>query len=190
MNAAKIILVTWPAMPALPPANQPVLIRVATARSRPLARQELRAALRHVLAAWSDLTPDQLPLRETPSGPVWPGLLDGESLDISLSYADGEGWIGLLRAGRIGVDAMQIQPINEATDVARHYLGPEALATIQASADPATTFAAAWTALEARLKCLKRGLNEWTANRAAALTGCTLQTVMLDERLIVTVASS
>ncbi|HSY16901.1 MAG TPA: 4'-phosphopantetheinyl transferase superfamily protein [Candidatus Acidoferrales bacterium] len=189
MNAAQKLIFDWPEMPALPPAHQPVLIRVATARSRPLARQELRAALRHVLAAWSNLPPDQLPLHETSSGPIWPGQLAGQTLDISLSYAAGEGWIGLLRAGCIGVDVMPVQHIPEAEEVARHYLGPDALTIIQASTDSAASFATAWTGLEARLKCLKQDLNEWTCAQSNMLAGCAVQTMMLNGRLIVTVAS-
>ena len=189
MNAAQKMIFDWPEMPALPPANQPVLLRVPTARSRPVARRELRAALRRVLAAWSNLPPGQLPLQETSSGPVWPGQLAGQSLDISLSYAENEGWIGLLRAGRIGVDVMPVQTVPEAEAVARHYLGPKALAIIQTSADPATSFATAWTGFEARLKCLKQDLNEWSAAQAIALAGCAMQTMALNGRLIVTVAS-
>ena len=75
--------------------------------------------MRQVLAAWSGLPPEQLPLAETSRGPVWRGQLGGHDLDISLSYAEGEGWIGLRCAGRIGVDVMQIQNFPEAEAVAR-----------------------------------------------------------------------
>ncbi|HEV2694119.1 MAG TPA: 4'-phosphopantetheinyl transferase superfamily protein [Verrucomicrobiae bacterium] len=189
MNATSKMIFDWPEIPALPPANQPVLIRVATSRSRPVARQELRAALHHVLSAWSNLPLDQLPLQETSSGPAWSGQLAGQSLDISLSYTEGEAWIGLLRSGRIGIDAMVVQPIPEATEVARHYLSPNALATIQTSCDPTTSFTTAWTSLEARLKCLKQNLTEWSATQEKLLAACTMQIIKFNERSIVTVAS-
>jgi len=174
-------------MPPLPPLDQAVLIRVATSPSRPAARQELRTVLRQALAAWSNLSPEQLPLDETARGPVWPGQLDGHSLDISLSYADDEGWIGLLRGGQIGVDAMKIQPFAEAEAVARLCLGQTDLETIRQSADPTLAFAAAWTKLEARVKCLKRDLDEWSP--ATATAQCATQSIVLSNRRVVTVAT-
>jgi phosphopantetheinyl transferase len=176
-------------MPPLPPPGEPVLIRVATSQSRQTARRELRKVLRQILAAWSNLASEQLPLRETSRGPVWPGQLGGHTLDISLSYAEGESWIGLLRAGMIGVDAMKIQHVPEAEDVARHYLGGNALAAIQQSPDPAMEFAAAWTELEASIKCLKQELDEWSDAWAVAMKKCTTQKMILAGRQIVTIAT-
>ena len=189
MKAAQKNIFHWPEMPTLPPPGQPVLIRVATSQSRQAARQELRKVLRQILAAWSNLAPEQLPLPETSRGPVWPGQLGGHTLDISLSYAEGEGWIGLLRDGLIGVDAMKIQHIPEAEDVARHYLGSDALAAIQQSTDPTLAFATAWTGLEARLKCLKQELNEWPVMRTFAATQCAVQNLALPDRLMLAVAT-
>ncbi|HXF11100.1 MAG TPA: hypothetical protein VN625_09970 [Desulfuromonadaceae bacterium] len=150
----------WPDLPSLPPVKQPVLVRLVTSGPRSAARQELRLALRQVLAAWSGLAPERLPLLETSRGPQWQGLLADESLDISLSYCDGEGWIGLIRGAVLGIDAMLVQPFAEAESVARHYLGKPVMERICASRDPAKAFASAWTGLEARLKCLKRELTE------------------------------
>jgi phosphopantetheinyl transferase len=190
MNAAQKNIFHWPEMPTLPPPGQPVLIRVATSQSRQAACQELRKVLRQILAAWSNLAPEQLPLRETSRGPVWPRQLGGHNLDISLSHAEGEGWIGLLRAGMIGVDAMKIQHVPEAEDVARHYLGEIALAGIQKSTNPALAFAAAWTELEARLKCLKLKLSECSSTQTHELARCVIQSALVPEHLMVTVATA
>jgi phosphopantetheinyl transferase len=190
MNVGPEIIFNWPEIPTLPPPGKPVLIRVATASSHQTVREELRDALRRVLATWSGLSPGQLLLSETLRGPVWSGPLGGHPLDISLSYAEGGGWIGLVRAGLIGVDAMQVQQISEAEEVARHYLGQDALATIQQSDDPAMTFALAWTELEARLKCLKQELSEWSITQASDTTECAVQSLVLPDRLVVTVATS
>jgi len=173
----------------LPPLGQPVLIRVPTAPLRQGARAELRAALRGVLKAWSGLPSGQLPLRETPRGPVWPGLLAGHSLDISLAYGGDEGWLGLSRGGSIGLDVMPLKPVAEAEEVARHYLGPAALAVMRQSRQPARAFALAWTDLEARLKCLKRGLSEWSALLAADLAECASRSFVLADRVVVAVAT-
>jgi phosphopantetheinyl transferase len=190
MNSVPLINYKWPEMPPLPPPAQPVLIRVVTTLPRRTARRELRTVLRRVLAAWSNRSPEQLPLRETARGPVWQGQLDGRHLDISVSYAEGEGWIGLIRAGWIGVDAMRIRHIPEAEEVARHYLDKTAVAAIRRSPDPAMAFTAAWTELEARLKCMKRELKEWSVTQQLAIKKCTIQSIVLPGRLMVTVATA
>jgi hypothetical protein len=116
-------------------------------------------------------------------------MLHGQSLDISLSHGEEEGWIGLLRGGSIGVDVMPAQSIDEMVDVARHYLPPSALTAIQGSPDPALTFALAWTELEARLKCLKRGLTEWSGAPALAMAECGTQSFVIPNRRVATVAT-
>jgi hypothetical protein len=160
------------------------------ASSRPAARQELRTVLQRILAAWSQLLPEQLSLDESVRGPVWRGQLGGHSLDISLSYAEDEGWIGLLRGGLIGVDAMQIQRIPEAEGVALHYLGRTAMIAIQQATDPPMAFAVAWTGLEARIKCLKRTLNEWSSTKAFAANHCAIQTMVLPDHRVVSMATT
>ncbi len=186
MNAPPPFIFRWPEMPALPQPGQPVLIRVDTAQLRKAARQELRSVLRQVLAAWSSLSPEQIPLYETASGPVWRGQIGGQSLNISLSYAEGAGCIGLILGGRIGVDIMRIQRIPEAEAVAREYLGPAAWVDIQRSPDPALAFAGTWTGWEARLKCFKREIAEWSLPQEAEWKPCSLESTVYPDRLIVT----
>ena len=144
----------------------------------------VRAVLRQVLTGWSGLPPGQLPLEETPRGPVWRGQLRGLSLDISLSYGAEEGWIGLIRGGWIGIDVTSAAPLAEAESVARCYLGPLAVAAIRAAANPAREFAIAWTEREARLKCLKQGLVEWTALQAEMEAECLCHKLLWSDRVI------
>jgi 4'-phosphopantetheinyl transferase len=179
MNPLSKMIFEWPDLPPLPATSRPILVRVATSASRPAARQELRTVLRRILTVWSGLAPEQLPLNESPRGPQWPGLFAGHPMDISLSYCEGEAWIGLIRGGAIGIDAMSIQPIAEAEVVARHYLDPGALAAIRQSRQPAQTFALAWTKLEARVKCLKHDLTEWNATQAVAFANLACQEMLL-----------
>jgi 4'-phosphopantetheinyl transferase len=160
-----------------------VLVRVRTSAARPAARLELRAALREILARWSGLPDSDLPLRETRCGPAWQGKLQGQTLDISLSYAGGEGWIGLLRSLWIGVDVMRAEPMPDIADVARHYLGPLLEPALSTAA-----FAAAWTEREARLKCLKRDLTEWSPAQARIESACVVQRLMFENGLIGAVA--
>lgn len=189
MNLNSKSFFQWPEMPPLPRPGEPALVRVATQVSRAAARHELRAVLREVLAAWSGLTAERLPLRETPRGPQWQGLLAGETLDISLSYCDGEAWIGLVRGGDIGIDAMLVRPVAEAEAVARHYLGPNVLADIRGSRQTEQTFALAWTKLEACFKCLKLELTEWNTVQVRAFAHLTSREMVLG-RTAVTVAVS
>jgi 4'-phosphopantetheinyl transferase len=158
-----------------------VLVRVPVSPSRFEARREARTVLRTVLAAWSGLPPDQLPLDETPRGPLW----RGEPLGISLSYGAGEAWIGLLRGGRIGVDVMRVELFAELHEVAQTYLDPSAAGAIRQAPDPARAFAAAWTAREAALKCAQRGLTEWASG---ALPPCETETVAIGADVVGAVA--
>ena len=48
-------------------------------------------------------------------------------------------------------------------------------------------FAAAWTKFEARLKCLKREMNEWPATQSFMTADCASQSVMQPDRVMVTV---
>jgi len=148
-------------MPALPPPGQPVLVKVDTGASRPAARQQMRETVQRIFSAWSG-SPAQLPSwRETPCGPIWPDPLGNLPVAVSFSYSDNTGWIGLVRSGLIGVDAMRACPFPEMEEVALLYLGPASAATIRAAVDPARAFAAAWTGWEARLKCQGHRLTEW-----------------------------
>jgi phosphopantetheinyl transferase len=184
----KPVIHHWPDLPPLPPPPQPVLVRVSTTPDRRLARQESRAVLRKILAAWSDCPADRLPLMESPHGPGWPGELRGASLDISLSYTENESWLALLRGGCVGVDAMKLLPLPELAGVARNYFDPATTALIGRSANPLRVFVEAWTTLEARLKCLKLGLVEWSSARDAFLAGCASQTQNQFDDVVIAVA--
>jgi phosphopantetheinyl transferase len=178
----------WPEFPDLSRSGQPVLICVRTGSPRALARSEVRTVLRRVLAAWSQLPPDELPLRETPRGPVWEGLLQGDPLDLSLSYEEGEAWIGFRRGGFIGVDVMRLTAVPEAEPIARNYFDPAGWVALRDSPDPIRGFALAWTQLEARCKCLKRGLTEWIESATIQAKEYTMQSLIVQERLALSFA--
>lgn len=127
-------------------------------------------------------------MQETQRGPVWSGSIGGQALDLSLSYAGETGWIGLLRGGQIGVDAMRIEPFDGLDAVARDFLGPALAASIRRSSDPAQAFALAWTDLEARLKCSNADLVEHHARDAAAVDGCQTRSLIVAERMALAVA--
>ena len=180
----------WPQLPPLPPRHQPVLVRVAGPASRPAARQCLRGITRQILAAWSGLSSRQLPWQEAVRGPIWKGTLDGLALNMSFSYSDGAGWIGLLRDGLIGVDAMQARPFTEMEAVARLYLGSVAWLEIQTSPDPVRAFAGAWTHLEACTKCLRRDLTEWPGVHSAIASQCASDCIQVSDDTVVSVLTA
>ena len=188
MNWRSISFFRWPEMLPLPPLRQPVVVMVPTSTSRPVARQELRAVLRQMLACWSNIPPAALPLRETPRGPAWEGLLAGHPLDVSFSYAGDIGCIGLIRAGQIGVDVMAVVAVPEMAVVAKTYLDPDECRKIQAVENPARAFAEAWTSLEAGLKCRKSELIEYAALPESATPDGIMLTVLVDGERVVAVA--
>ena len=57
---------------------------------------------------------------------------------------------------------MRLEPVPEAEAIAQTYFGPADRSALQQSTDPVRDFALAWTQLEARCKCLKQGLTEWS----------------------------
>lgn len=190
MKPPRAIISCWPELPPLPPPGRPVLLRVRTSVARPAARQELRTVLRQVLAAWTKLSPPQLPLRETVRGPVWLGKVSGEALDISLSYGKNEGWIALRRAGLVGVDVLPVTRMAEADAVGRDYFGAVESARIRRAPDPTHAFALAWTELEARVKCLKTELTEWSSARVNFLAQCASQHLPVPDGVVVAVATA
>jgi len=181
----------WPECPDLPPPGRFVLICVRTSRRRPEALNEVRAVLRRILAQWSRLSPDGILLRETPSGPVWQSeLQDTEGLDLSLSYEEGEAWIALSRGGLIGVDIMRLEAVPEAEAIAQIYFDPADQAALRQATDPIRDFALAWTQLEARCKCSKQGLTEWSEASATQGQGCCTDSVIVEDRLALSVATA
>lgn len=180
----------WPKVPELPPPGRFVLICVRTGSSRAEARLKVRTVLRQVLASWSHPALDDLPLKETPRGPAWEGRLLGDALDVSLSYAASEAWIALSRGGLIGVDIMRLEPVPEAEAIAQTYFGPADRSALRQSTDPIRDFALAWTQLEARCKCLKQGLTEWSEPSATQGQGCRTDSVIVEDRLALSVATA
>lgn len=147
-------------------ALQVVAVVHAPATSRALARERIRLALRQVAAAALDLAADRLTLHSTP-GSAPRLLLDGKpcGAGVSISHTDGAAFAAFHAHGAIGIDVMPVQDIADWREVARDYLGPDALALLAATPAPRRplALAQAWTRREAQLKCLGLALGEWTA---------------------------
>jgi len=167
MKPTVLSFAMWPQVPPFPPPDQPVLVRVATSARRAVAREQVREAARQILATWRGGLSSSAHWHETPQGPVCADPLGGHPVAMSFSYSGAAGWIGLLRGGAIGVDAVRAGPFAELNAVAQLYLGSAAGDAILVADDPPRAFALAWTEREAALKCRRRGLSEWQEERAA-----------------------
>jgi len=147
------------------------LLRLAAARprQRQAAREWLAAELARrgagARAGWT----------ESSKGPR---MARGAPWQSSFSYCGPYILCGLSRLGVPGVDLAGGAPWSDAAEVALLYCGPEAAAGLAACppADRPDAFARAWSALEARLKACRRGLEEYCAERerhlAAARITC------------------
>ena len=180
----RVLVHAWPdaaplALEALRGKQALTIIRIATPNTeiRHAAREQVRTALRELLAALLQQPAATLPLVAQP-GQTLVLDLPGTPIGLSVSHAPGCSVAAVHRHGAVGVDVMRI---GEGADwmpdwgaVARDYLGAQAQARIdQVTPDQrACAFAREWTALEACLKCLGMGLTEWTPALAQRLAGC------------------
>lgn len=132
---------------------------------RAQARARIRLALREMAANALGLDVQRVTVGSV-AGSAPRLLLDGEPCAAGISLAhDGRVSVAAFHAhGAVGVDVMQVKETADWFDVARDYLGPQALATLMATPpdERALAFALAWTRREAALKCLGLALSEWT----------------------------
>ncbi len=112
---------------------------------------------------------------------------------VSFSHDAGLSLAAINQGGAVGVDLMCCPPPwDDLADLARDYLGPQLAATLAEM--PATarqrTFAQAWTAHEASLKCLGLPLAEWSPALAERLATCRACALPLPAGWVASVAIS
>jgi 4'-phosphopantetheinyl transferase len=165
------------------------MLQVATPLStlRDEARHLVRQALREHLPPW--LGTDAVDLITTPGQA--PRLAPPhQGVGVSIAHEAGLSLVALHRHGPVGVDLMHPVDMPDALDVARDHMGPEvaqALAKAMANrsaTEHAQAFALAWTAYEARLKCLGLPLQEWQAEMDKDLQTCQVQPLALPHGLV------
>jgi 4'-phosphopantetheinyl transferase len=142
-------------------------------QTRSGAREQIRQALREMVAGVLKLDVARVAIDAVP-GSAPRLLVDGAPVAAGISLAH-DGWISVAawyEHGAVGVDVMQVQATADWYNVARDYLGPQALDALVCTRESgrALAFAQAWTAREAHLKCLGLALAEWTALPAVART--------------------
>lgn len=91
------------------------------------------------------------------------------TIGIAISHTASQSFAAWRAGARLGLDVMEVAELPDWREVARDYLGTQALARLDAApvATRALAFAREWTAREASLKCLGLGLSEWVELRAS-----------------------
>lgn len=140
---------------------------VSVAHAPGTGRADARAAIRAALCASvaqalgkADVRVDGVP------GTAPRLLVNGAAspVGVAISHTDALSLAAWHPTARLGLDVMEVAEVPDWRAVARDYLGPQALARLDAesAATRAPAFAREWTAREASLKCLGLGLAEWT----------------------------
>ena len=171
-----------------------MVISMATPDSplRDTARTQVRSALREVLGLQLGCAPETIQLMSVPGQALrveLPGH-DIRTIGLSTSHEAGLSVAAIRRHGPVGIDIMRITPAFDWQAVARDYLGPLALQRIasQAGHEQPQAFAREWTRLEAGLKCLGIGLQEWCPALAQRLESCRMMALDLHTGLCGAVA--
>ena len=172
-----------------------MVISVATrhTENRTLARTAIRAALRELLAAYWDQPCGSVQFANH-TGSALTLLSPKVAAGLSISHAPGCSVAAVHLHKAVGIDVVRVDAFSADGDngaapewerLAHDYLGPVAhrqLAhTLPALRAPA--FAQTWSELEAGMKCLGRGLTEWTPALGRALDGCTAMALELPDAL-------
>lgn len=127
----------------------------------PYRRDDGRAPLLAVLGAYLGIAADEVRLDEGPHGR--PGLAAGHRADIDFnwSHSGQAALVAVARGAAPGIDLEHLRPRPQALRIARRYFTEAEVARLAALGDEAArerVFLALWTAKEAVLKALGRGI--------------------------------
>ena len=159
-----------------------LVVAVDTPRTaiREQARQQVRQILREILAGLLNCSPAQVGLQTQPGQPP---RVDGHpDIGLSISHEPGRSLLAINRSGPVGIDLLHIEAApawqSEIDGLACDYLG----STISGNtaSERLHNFAQAWTAQEARLKCLALPLQESSPALQQKLAVCMTEALALD----------
>lgn len=163
MSPAALAVHRWPDAPARLVAEQNLLLVAVDTPETPIraaARQRVRQVLREILAPYLACTPAAVPLLSQPGQA--PSLAHRPDIGLSISHERGLSLVAIHFAGPVGVDLMRLPDAADWTDematLAGDYLGITLAG--HSPAQRLENFTRAWTAHEARMKCLGRALEE------------------------------
>lgn len=192
-GAPRVLAIPIPAQPGPPEAT------------RAAARQQARAALAQALGAWLGCGAAAITISsergQAPKASLTRAALGDAALaarlatvGLSISHSAGLTLAAWHPGGAVGVDVQAVaeapQDPAERQRLATLYLGQNFMPN-QAPAQegqaqaamPLIAFLEAWSAHEARLKCLGEPLQEWTPGLAARLAACQVRTLTLPAAL-------
>ena len=196
MDRPKVAVYLWPAsspfLVAAPKVGWDLLvIGVATPDPAPrhAARAQLHGALREVLGLEFGRTPESIELVSAPGQTIKVDLPDHQ-ICLSASHEPGISVAAIHRCGPVGIDIMRLPEEFDWQPIAHDYLGPQALARIACLPPQAQLheFAREWTRLEACLKYLGVGLQEWSLSLERQISACHLVELELPPGLFGAVA--
>jgi 4'-phosphopantetheinyl transferase len=118
-----------------------------------------RAALRHLLAAYTGTGPAQIQFREGPHGK--PALADTGCVKFNASHSGDLGLYAVAYGREVGVDIEEHRVTEGLEDVASHYFAPAEQAHLKQAVaeDRPVLFFRCWTRKEAYVKALGTGLS-------------------------------
>ena len=147
------------------------LARHTGAAADPVIRQDLVRL--YVLNELGRMNGERLKAVRSSGGDI-PGMANISKLSMS----------AIMRLARdVGLSVVGAQGMLHAYD-------PADQAVLRQSTDPIRDFALAWTQLEARCKCSKQGLTEWSEASATQGQGCCTDSVIVEDRLALSVATA
>ena len=196
MSQAALAVYPWPAsrplLAATPEIGQRLfVISVATPRTtlRDAARTQLRGAVREVLGLQLSRSPESIALVSVPGQAIGVDL-PGHAISVSASHEVGMSVAAMGREGPIGVDIMRLPEEFDWQPLARDYLGLQAFAKLERMPkhEQLPAFTREWTRLEAALKCLGIGLQEWNASLERQIRACRIIALVLPAGLFGSVA--
>lgn len=129
------------------------------------ARRRTRLALCEALAQLYGLDVAQIMIHFSAGRAPAVSFLQANAVapGVSISHEGPISLAAIHQYGLVGIDLMRVQDIPDWRPLARDYLGPHVLATLESMPEQQRpeALARAWTENEARLKCHGRQLGEW-----------------------------
>jgi len=177
--------VSWWPFAALTAPDGILVIGIEGDGDRARSRVRIREAIHDALL---QLTGAAVTLHGAAGAAPWALDAGGKRIGLSISHEGALSIAAIHLHGAVGVDMLHTQLPADALAVTLDYIGPDAAQALAAAAPeqrPAV-FAAAWSAHEARLKCLGIDLGEWDAN--PLLASCRVVPLELPQGLTGTLA--
>jgi 4'-phosphopantetheinyl transferase len=196
-SVKRLAVHSWPLSTAQIEALKPDLnllvisLVVPKSAARELARIELRAAVTTFLAALYKLAPSAISITSIAGQPLHVSMpIAMPKLYLSLSHQPGLSLAVLDWLAPVGIDLMQVPQDFDWHTLAKDYLGQAAYKRIasEKAAQQMIAFSHEWTRLEAGLKCLGLGLEEWRFALDLKIQSCQFSALQLPTGFVGTLA--